>query len=87
MERRHRRFSGCACTFVAVDTPPYVEEDRRLTMKKQRRAEYLAKSEVRDGRDLKELTEQAKASSETIAMYAMDLYGALGEPLSEEELR
>lgn len=81
---------ACIVWAVLKTKRPYVEEDSYLTMKKSKRLEYLAKSVMKeDARpDLKELTEQVKASAESIAMYPMDLERALGEPLSgEEELR
>ncbi len=81
----------CIVWGVLMNKRSYVEEDRRLTIKKQRRMEYLAKSEIKGDSmpDMKELTEQVKACADTIAMYPMDLDRALGEPLSsdEEELR
>ncbi len=69
---------------------PYVEEDRRLTMKKQKKAEYLARSEIKDARpDLKHLTEEVMTCADTIAMYPMDLDITLGEhlPSEDKELR
>lgn len=79
---------ACIVWGVLKNKKPYVEEDRRLTIKKQKRTEYLAsRSEIKeDSRpDLKELIEQVKACADAIAMYPMDLDRTLGEPLSDEE--
>ncbi len=81
---------ACIVWGVLKNRRPYVEEDRRLTIKKQKRIEYLAKSEIKNTTpDMEELAEQVKAYADTIAMYPMDLDRAIGEPLSsdEEELR
>jgi hypothetical protein len=47
----------------------------------------MAKSEIKQYLmpDMKELTEQVNACADTIAMYPMDLDGALAEPLSSDE--
>ena len=77
---------ACIVWGVLKNRRPYVEEDKRLTIKKQKRAEYLAKSEIKETTpEMKELTEQVKACADTIAIYPMDLDRALGEPLSDEE--
>lgn len=77
---------ACIVWGVLKNGRSYVEEDRRLTIKKQKRTEYLAKSEIKDSMpDMKVLTEQVNASADTIAMYPMDLDRALGESLSDEE--
>ncbi len=77
---------ACIVWGVLKSRRPYVEEDRRLTTKKQKRKEYLAKREIKDTTpNLKELTEQVNACADTIAMYPMDLDRALGERLTDGE--
>jgi transposase len=78
---------ACIVWGVLKNRRPYLEEDRRLTIKKQKRTEYMAKSEIKQHPmpDMEELTEQVNACADTIAMYPMDLDRALGEPLSSDE--
>ncbi len=77
---------ACIVWGVLKNRRPYVEEDKRLTARKQKRTEFLAKSKLTDSSpDIKRLTEQVKACADTISMYPMDLDRAFGEHISSDE--
>ena len=78
---------ACIVWGVLKGQKPYVEEDDRLTAKKRKRVEYLA----RNGRveetptDMKQIVEEIKGCSDTVALYPMDLERTFGEPQSSED--
>ena len=70
---------ACVAWSVLKNGMSYAEEDSRLTLRKQKRVDFLAKRQTEPAPELKELTDQVKASAETVAMYPMDLDRAFGE--------
>jgi transposase len=77
---------ACIVWSVLKNGSPYVEEDKSLTIRKQKRTEFLAKSKLADSRpDIRELTDQVSACADTIATYPLDLERTLGEHISPDE--